>query len=119
MRYDQAAGLIDVVAGTGATLPAIAAAVNDPAALREVAPGEWQLGADLAVRGGAELQISAPEVRWLKLSSTPGRFVSVEALGGKLDVTGSCITTWDEGLGTVDTAYDDGRGFLLARDGAR
>jgi hypothetical protein len=29
--------------------------VGDPAALREVGPGEWQLGADLVVRGGAEV----------------------------------------------------------------
>jgi parallel beta-helix repeat protein len=119
VRFDRATNVIDVVAGTGATLPAIAAAVGDPAALREVGPGEWQLGADLVVRGGAEVQISAPEVRWLKLESAPGRFVSVEALGGKLDVTGSCVTSWNDVEGSVDTGYDDGRSFLLARDGAQ
>jgi parallel beta-helix repeat protein len=119
VRYDRSTNLIDVVGGTGVTLPAIASAVGDAAALNEVAPGEWQLGADLVVRGGAELQISAPQVRWLKLSSVPGRFVSVEALGGKLDITGSCVTSWNEAQGTVDTGYDDGRSFLLARDGAQ
>ncbi|GAA0930169.1 right-handed parallel beta-helix repeat-containing protein [Pseudonocardia zijingensis] len=118
-RYDPAQGVIDLVAGTGVTLPALAAAVGDPAALQEVAPGEWQLGADLVVRGGAALQISAPEVRWLKLASAPGRFVSLEALGGTLDVTGTCVTSWDEAQGSADTGYDDGRSFLLARDGAQ
>jgi parallel beta-helix repeat protein len=119
VRFDRATNVIDVVAGTGVTLPAIAAAVGDPAALREVGPGEWQLGADLVVRGGAELQISAPEVRWLKLESEPGRFVSVEALGGKLGITGSCVTSWNDAQGSADTGYDDGRSFLLARDGAQ
>jgi parallel beta-helix repeat protein len=119
VRFDPATGLIDVVAGTGVTLPAIATAVGDPAALREVSPGEWQLGADLVVRSGAEVQISAPEVRWLKLESAPGRYVSVQALGGKLDITGSCVTSWNDAQGTVDTGYDDGRSFLLARDGAQ
>ena len=119
VRFDSATGLIDLAAGTGVTLPALAAAVGDPAALREVGPGEWQLGADLVVRGGAELQITAPEVRWLKLASAPQRFVSLEALGGKLDITGTCVTSWDEQQGSVDTAYDDGRSFLLARDGAQ
>jgi len=119
VRYDRATNLIDVVSGTGVTLPAIASAVGDPAALHEVAPGEWQLGADLVVRGGAELQISAPQVRWLKLASEPGRFVSVEALGGKLDITGSCVTSWNETQGSADTGSDDGRSFLLARDGAQ
>jgi parallel beta-helix repeat protein len=119
VRYDRATNLIDVVGGTGVTLPAIASAVGAPAALREVSPGEWQLGADLVVRGGAELQISAPQVRWLKLASEPGRFVSVEALGGKLDITGSCVTSWNDAQGSADTGYDDGRSFLLARDGAQ
>jgi parallel beta-helix repeat protein len=119
VRFDRATNVIDVVGGTGVTLPAIATAVGDPAALREVGPGEWQLGADLVVRGGAEVRISAPEVRWLKLESTPGKFVSVEALGGKLDVTGSCVTSWDDAQGSADTGYDDGRSFLLARDGAQ
>jgi parallel beta-helix repeat protein len=119
VRYDRATNLIDVVGGTAVTLPAIAAKVGDPAVLREVAPGEWQLGATLVVRGGAELQISAPQVRWLKLASEPGRFVSVEALGGKLDITGSCVTSWNEQQGSADTGYDDGRSFLLARDGAQ
>jgi parallel beta-helix repeat protein len=119
VRFDRATNVIDVVAGSGLTLPAIAAAVGEPAALREVAPGEWQLGADLVVRGGAELQINAPEVRWLKLASEPGRFVSVEALGGKLGITGSCVTSWNDAQGSADTGYDDGRSFLLARDGAQ
>jgi parallel beta-helix repeat protein len=119
VRFDRANNLIDVVAGTGVTLPAIAAKVGDPAALREVAPGEWQLGADLVVRGGADVQISTPEVRWLKLTSDPGRFASVQALGGKLDVSGSCVTSWSDTQGSADTGYDDGRSFLLARDGAQ
>jgi parallel beta-helix repeat protein len=119
VRFDRATNVIDVVAGTGITVPALAAAVGDSAALREVAPGEWQLGAELVLRGGAELQISAPEVRWLKLESAPGRFVSVEALGGKLDITGSCVTSWNDQQGSADTGYDDGRSFLLARDGAQ
>jgi parallel beta-helix repeat protein len=71
------------------------------------------------VQGGAELQIAAPEVRWLKLTSDTGRFVTVKALGGRLDITGSCVTSWDEGQGHVDTEHADGRSFLLARDGAQ
>jgi parallel beta-helix repeat protein len=119
VRFDRAAGRIELTGGTGVTLPALAAAVGDPAALRETAPGEWLLGADLVVRGGAGLQITAPDVRWLKLSSAPDRFVSIEARGGRLDVTGSCVTSWNEQQGQVDADYADGRSFLLARDGAQ
>ncbi len=119
VRFDRAAGRIELAGGTGVTLPALAAAVGDPAALREEAPGEWLLGADLVVLGGAGLQITAPDVRWLKLSSTPERFVSLEARGGRLDITGTCVTSWNDAQGQVDGDYSDGRSFLLARDGAQ
>ena len=119
VRYDPAANTIVLAAGTGVTIPVLSSAVGDPAALGEVAAGEWLLGADLVVLGGATLQITAPEVRWLKLSSAPGRFVSVKATGGRVDVTGTCVTSWDPAQGRVDTEHVDGRSFLLARDGAR
>jgi parallel beta-helix repeat protein len=118
-RFDSASNTIVLSAGEGVTLPALRRAVGAPAALREVAPGEWLLAANVEVLAGASLQIAAPEVRWLKLSSSPAGFVSVKALGGGLDVNGSCITSWDEGRGQVDSEYLDGRGFLLARSGAR
>ena len=118
-RFDRAANTIVLSAGEGVTLPALSSAVNDPGALREIAPGEWLLGADLVVLDGAALQIAAPDVRWLKLSSDAARFVSVKALGGRLDITGACVTSWDAAQGRVDTDHVDGRSFLLARDGAQ
>jgi parallel beta-helix repeat protein len=117
-QYQPATRTIVLAAGTGVTLPALADAVNDPAALREVTPGEWQLGADLVVQGGAELRIAAPDVRWLKLNSDAGRFVNVTALGGRVDVSGTCVTSWDTTQNRVDTEHEDGRSYLLARDGA-
>ncbi|GAA5114359.1 NosD domain-containing protein [Pseudonocardia adelaidensis] len=119
VRYDPAARRIELAAGTDVSLPALAAAVDDPAALRETGPGEWLLGADLAVLTGASLKIGAPDVRWLKLSSTPERFVSVQAQGGRLDITGSCVTSWDDEQSRVDVDHTDGRAFLLASDGAQ
>jgi parallel beta-helix repeat protein len=118
-RLDHGANTIVLAAGDAVTLPALASAVGDPAALREVAAGEWLLGADLVVRGGATLKINAPDVRWLKLSSSADRFVTVKALGGHIDLTGACVTSWDEAQGRVDTEDADGRSFLLARDGAQ
>jgi parallel beta-helix repeat protein len=119
VQYGADTGTIVLAAGTGVTLPALADAVNDQAALREVAPGEWLLGANLEVRGGAELRINEPDVRWIKLSSDPGRFVSVTVLGGRLDISGTCVTSWDSAQNRVDTQHEDGRSFLLARDGAQ
>ncbi len=118
-RFDPAQNAVLLTAGQGVTLPALAQAVGNPDLLREEAPGEWLLGADLAVMPGTSVQISAPTTRWLKLLSTAGRFASVKAFGGNIDVSGSCITSWDPATGAVDKEYVDGRGYLLARDGAQ
>jgi parallel beta-helix repeat protein len=117
--YDSAENMITLDHGEAVTIPALSAAVNRPKALREVAPGEWLLGANIQVLAGASLRITAPAVRWLKLASGPAGFVSVRALGGGLDISGSCVTSWNEAQNRVDTDNTDGRSFLLARDGSQ
>ena len=113
---DPAGGRIVLGAGPAVSLPALGRAVHDPALLRETAPGEWFLGADLEIAAGASLTVTAPAVRRLDLSSTPGRVVAVRVLGGSLAVAGTCVTSWDGARADTDIA--DGRSFLLARDGA-
>lgn len=101
-----------------ASLPALAAAV-DSDVLREVEDGVWELRSDLAVSGEALLQIAAPEVRWLKLISDRGTVASLKPTGGgTLDIVGTCITSWDAATNAADINGEDGRGYLLARDGA-
>lgn len=117
--FDRAANKIVLSAGGGITLAALSRVVDDPAALRELSGGEWLLGADLEIVAGASLRVGAPEVSWLKLRSGAGGFASVKVLGGGLDVSGTCVTSWDVEQGRVDTAYEDGRSYLLARDGAQ
>jgi parallel beta-helix repeat protein len=117
--YDSATNTITLDHGEAVTIPALSAAVKRSQALRELAPGEWLLGANIQVLAGASLQITAPDVQWLKLASDPAGFVSVRALGGGLDISGSCVTSWDVTQNRVDTDNADGRSFLLARDGSQ
>ncbi|OZM83448.1 right-handed parallel beta-helix repeat-containing protein [Pseudonocardia sp. MH-G8] len=117
-RFDPALNSIVLSAGTGVTLPALAQAVGNPDLLREVAPGEWLLGADLAVLQGASLQITSSTVRWFKLGNTAGRTASVKAFGGGIEISRTCITSWDTATNTADMNLDDGRSYILARDGA-
>ena len=77
------------------------------------------LNKTIEINQGASLKIDAPTVRWLKMRSDDTGFASVKALGGGLDINGACVTSWNEGKGTVDEDYLNGRGFLLARDGAQ
>ncbi|HYH29371.1 MAG TPA: right-handed parallel beta-helix repeat-containing protein, partial [Pseudonocardia sp.] len=117
--FDPATRTIQLTAGQGVTMPELAKAVDDPGLLREAAPGEWLLAADLAVLPGTSVRITAPSTRWLKLLSSGERFASVKAYGGNVEITGSCITSWDPAANTVDTDAEDGRGYLLARDGSQ
>lgn len=117
--YDSVTNTITLDHGEAVTLPALSGAVKRPKALHEVAPGEWLLGANIQVLAGASLQITAPAVEWLKLASGPAGFVSVRALGGGLDISGTCVTSWDVTQNRVDTDDTDGRSFLLARDGSQ
>jgi parallel beta-helix repeat protein len=116
-RFVAATNTIELTAGQ-VTLPQLAEEVGGNA-LREVGDGEWELRADIAVTGEAALHIAAPEVRWLKLVSEGGKFASLKPSGGDLEITGTCITSWDPGAGAADTNLEDGRGYILARDGAQ
>jgi parallel beta-helix repeat protein len=119
-RFDRAANKISLTGGEHVTLADLSNAVNAPAALRQLKPGEWLLGASVEIMPGASLDVAAPDVRWLKMSSDKGNaYVFIKALGGGLDVSGTCITSWDTAAKKVDLDYSDGRSFILARDGGQ
>lgn len=119
LHYDDASNTIVLRRGANTTLPGIRQALGAPNALQELAPGQWLLTANLRVEAGAQLRIAAPEVRLLKLRSDPAGFVWIKALGGQLDFADTCVTSWDTRSQRYDENYQDGRSFVLARDGAR
>src|SRR6185295_7392309 len=119
ISYDFDTNTIILRAGASTTLPAIRQALSHPDMLHELAPGEWLLGANLRIEPGAALHMAAPEVRWLKLRSEASSFVMLAAYGGRLEIRGACITSWDTASGAPDHNYADGRSFVLARDGAQ
>ena len=117
--FDRTTNTIQITQGTGITLDKLSAAVGDPAALRELAPGEWLAGATIEIDHGASVTMSAPDVRWLKLRSVGPTYAAVKVFGGALAVTGTCITSWDDTKQQVDTNPSAPRSFVLARDGAQ
>ncbi|MBC8161554.1 MAG: right-handed parallel beta-helix repeat-containing protein [Roseiflexaceae bacterium] len=116
--YDSQTNTIDVRRGLISSFAVLRQSLAQPDVLREIAPGEWLLAANLQVGKDAELRITAPEVRWLKLRSDAEEFVWVKVRGGILRFDGVCVTSWDGELQDVDKNYADGRSFVLARDGA-
>jgi len=117
--FDKVNDKIVLTGGQNVTLPALSAKLNNPDLLKETAPGEWLLNKTLEITQGASLKVAAPTVRWLKLRSDDGGFISVKALGGGLDINGACVTSWDSGKNAVDENYLNGRSYLLARDGGQ
>jgi hypothetical protein len=91
VRFDAGTNTITLSRGENISGPALSGAVDKPAILREVHPGEWLLSANVTVLSGASLQVSAPEVRWLKLASGDSGFVSIKAFGGVIHIEDSCI----------------------------
>ncbi len=119
VKFDSKTNTITVEEGSSMTLATISRALDRPEALRELAPGEWLLAANLRLEEDAEVRIAAPQVRWLKLRSDAGGFVSIKAFGAKLEFEETCVSSWDAAAGGYDQDYTDGRAFVLARDGAR
>jgi parallel beta-helix repeat protein len=117
--FDQAGDKIVLSGGQNVTLAALSAKLGKPDLIKETAPGEWLLTKTVEIGQGASMKISAPSVRWLKLRSDDGGFATVKALGGGVDISGTCVSSWDAGKNTVDENYLNGRSFLLARDGGQ
>ncbi len=119
ISYDADTRTIILRQGPPATLAQVGAALGRSELLRELAPGEWFLDANVRVERDAALLVAAPEVRRLKLRSDAGGFVWIKGLGGRLSFSGACVTSWNPAAGRVDEDYADGRSFVLARDGAQ
>ena len=77
--------------------------------------GAWLLSRSLVIRPGASLEVGKATLR---LRSEPNRFVGLEARGGRLEITDSTVTSWAPGTARPDDRADDGRAWVLARDGA-
>src|SRR5262245_19411708 len=101
VSYDANTNTIALRAGAPMSLPAISRALGRPAVLRELAPGEWLLAANLRVERGAVLHIAGPDVRRLKLRSDASGFIWIKALGGQLAFVDTCLTSWDARHGAV------------------
>jgi hypothetical protein len=92
--YSSSSNTITVSCST-ATIPQIAQEVNNSNVLKSLGSGQWLLRAILQVNDGAKLTISTPDVVWLKVSGSSTGLV----IYGKIDVTGSKITSWDTSTG--------------------
>ncbi|OGY16898.1 MAG: hypothetical protein A2784_03070 [Candidatus Chisholmbacteria bacterium RIFCSPHIGHO2_01_FULL_48_12] len=109
-----------IVSGRGSliNLSDIANSVG-PEYLEQVEPGIWNLKANLYLRSGITLKLNPEEVKWLRLTSNKGKFVSILAYNSDIFMKGIKVTSWDETLNDFDTNIADGRSFILVKDGSR
>lgn len=104
--------------GQQITLRTIAEEVDEQY-LSEVNPREWYLGAHLAIKAGVTLRLQPTEVIWLKMRSDAQERVVLTVESGQLVVRGVKITSWDNEAADVDTRYDDGRSYIVAKGNSR
>lgn len=118
LREDTRNDAIVLERGT-ATLGGLRAALEHADALQVLPDGAWLLTRNLVVAEKARLTITGAETPRVRLRSDADGFVWMKVLGGQLTIEDTCISSWDASAQAVDTNYDDGRSFILARDGAR
>jgi len=119
VSYDATDNTIIVEEGSDITLSQISEALAQPQLLLQLQAGEWLLSANLLIERNASVRLAAPDVRWLKLASDEERFSWLKVRGGELEISGTCVTSWNAKEQRYDQNVEDGRSFVLARDGAR
>lgn len=87
--------------------------------LEQVKPGIWDLKANLNLRSGITLKLNQEEVKWLRLTSNKDKFVSILAYNSDVFINETRITSWDETQNDFDTDIEDGRSYILVKDGSR
>lgn len=90
-----------------------------PEYLEQVEPGIWHLKANLYLRSGITLKLNPEEVKWLRLTSNTNKFVSILAYNSDVFLQGIKVTSWDETRHDFDTDIEDGRSYILVKDGSR
>ncbi len=119
VTYDQKANTI-YVSGRGkqVTLSDIQNRIGKE--LLSDSPGKiWTLNATIFIRSGVTLNLDKNEVTWLRLSSTRNKYVMLQAFNGIIEVNGVKITSWDPIQKDYDRNLNDGRSFILVKDGSR
>ncbi len=104
--------------GTTVTLKDIQQQLGDKY-LKEVAPKEWFLSANLSIKSGVTFNLTKDEITWLKLQSNKDKFVKIEGYNATVLIDGIKITSWDDQKNTYDTNENDKRSYILVKSGSR
>ena len=94
----------------------VAAAVADRGWVSQVEPGVFVVDTAVVQRGST-LVTAEPAVRELRLTTRPHVFLGGLQSTGRFE--GVRITSWDVATGAPDAVLEDGRAFVLYRDGSR
>lgn len=119
ITYDQGTNTI-IVSGRGKTvnLADIRNRVGKDL-IDEEAPRIWLLKANLYLKSGTTLNIDKSEVTWLKLLSTKNNFAYIRGLNTTIEINGVKVTSWDTAKNDYDREMQDGRSYILVKDGSR
>ncbi|MDO8497323.1 MAG: glycosyltransferase, partial [bacterium] len=118
IEYEESTNTIHVY-GRGISITLADMQVSVPDKLKEVAPKEWYLTANIFLHSGVTLTLDNNEVNWLKLESNKNKFTNLYAYNSSLQFHNVKITSWDETTHDYDKNMKDGRSYILVKDGSR
>ncbi|MCL5073570.1 MAG: glycosyltransferase [Actinobacteria bacterium] len=87
--------------------------------LEEISPKVWYLKANLYISSGVTLILDKNQVEWLRMSSSDKGYVILRGYNATVLINGVKITSWDESNRTFDNNLNDGRSYILVKDGTR
>lgn len=87
--------------------------------ITETAPKEWLLRSNLYISEGVTLILDGDDTAWLKLLSSPEKFVRLRSYNGSILIRNTKVTSWDEDRNSPDEDYGDGRSSVIAQANGR
>ncbi len=119
ISYDSPTNTI-IIAGRGneVNLHTIAQGVGGQY-LVEVAPKVWYLSASIYLGSGVSFTLDKNEVSWFQMASSHDSYVDIRGYNTKVSINGVKITSWDKSANDYDKNLDDGRSYIMVKDGSR
>jgi mannuronan 5-epimerase len=93
INYDRSDRMIELACDT--TFEQLARNIGDDSAIKNLGNGEYLLSASIKVTEKSRLTIALPAVAWIKISNEGSPQYNINVEGGRMDINGVKITSWD------------------------
>lgn len=93
INYDRSDKMVELACDT--TFEQLANNIRDDSVIKNLGNGEYLLSASIEVTDKSRLTIASPAVTWIKISNEGSPQYNINVAGGRMDINGVRITSWD------------------------